>query len=1096
MKSSGQRKLKWALICCLGGALFLSLGRDQLAQTGPQTPAPTGHVNDFAGVLNDQTRQQLENMLTNLKLKTGIEFDVATVESTGSQTISAFSQQLAKDWNIGAFTTPRKSLLLVVAVKEKELLTQTSRSVRRDLPEGVIAEMGQRMRALVEAGQFGEGLRAGVGHFVTSLGDKLAFSTDDFDKPPATSPAGETAITADASSKPTDEAAPAITRASSSTRVRTVNTPVTRDDSPATKPRESSSVAAEDDDSEEVVLTLTKPLEERVVLLESFLSRRPDSKSRVRAMELLISSRAGLGDERLKNGNREGGLQQFNLAITDAPADASEKLFAGVISQIPLNLFMRGETVAATKAAKDIEAKFGNDAKRLVAISNFYVRIEQGGEAIRLATQAVQLAPDSAEAHQGLGLALRVSLRLDESMAEYKRALELDPSSKSARRSLADLNRAFGKSEEALALYRQELEADPKDKAARTGLILSLLDAGRIEEAKGELDKTIKEDPRNLPLLAGAAYWFAAHNDTDLAFSIARQAVELEPRYTWSQVALARSLVARKRPLDAERALRFARQYGNFPTLDYELASVLNTVGVFDEAAEVLMQSFSFKDGQIETRLAGHATARNANFIELLAPERRASIFQSVAADSESNAKLLKALLAFATATGQTNGSAGVNEESAIAAAKEFASGDDAGLVYRQLYVADRLLQRGIGFQTAYDMAEAARSSAEAGMSVPALTLAVQAEEFRSIRARAIAAGGTPDIPAGPRNVLSNLLRGHIEDTAGWARFNQDKLGEAVDHLKRAVAILPEGTPAARSSLWRLGVALERQDKKAEALSSYIRSYNAGDPDPVRRAVIEQLYRKVNGSLDGLDERIGPGATAAPPVSESSTDKTASAAAEPTSSPTSESTPAASSAATPEVPASTRQSTPSENPSPAPSASPETPSTEAPSTTPPAESATPAPSSSSPEPTPTSLPEPTKESAKESGPEPSGSPTPEAQGGSPSGSSATPSGAATVVGEIIAPLRATLMITGQVKDASGNPISNVVVVLISPQGSVLASTTDEQGHYSFTVATSSASRSYRLIPSKEGLTFAPVDKVVALSIDDLKAVDFVGSVVK
>ncbi len=88
------------------------------------------------------------------------------------------------------------------------------------------------------------------------------------------------------------------------------------------------------------------------------------------------------------------------------------------------------------------------------------------------------------------------------------------------------------------------------------------------------------------------------------------------------------------------------------------------------------------------------------------------------------------------------------------------------------------------------------------------------------------------------------------------------------------------------------------------------------------------------------------------------------------------------------------------------------------------------------------------------------------------------------------------MITGQVKDASGNPISNVVVVLISPQGSVLASTTDEQGHYSFTVATSSASRSYRLIPSKEGLTFAPVDKVVALSIDDLKAVDFVGSVVK
>ncbi len=198
-----------------------------------------------------------------------------------------------------------------------------------------------------------------------------------------------------------------------------------------------------------------------------------------------------------------------------------------------------------------------------------------------------------------------------------------------------------------------------------------------------------------------------------------------------------------------------------------------------------------------------------------------------------------------------------INEESATAAAKEFAGGDDAARVHRQLYAASRLLQKGVGFQTAYELAEAARNSAEAGMTVPDLTLAIQADEFRAIRARAIAAGGTPDIPEAPRNVLSNLLRGRIEDITGWALFNQDKLDEAVEHLKRAVAILPEGTPAAHTSLWHLGAALERQDKKAEALSYYIKSYNSGEPDPVRRAVIEQLYRKVNGSLDGLDERIG-----------------------------------------------------------------------------------------------------------------------------------------------------------------------------------------------------------------------------------------------
>jgi len=94
------------------------------------------------------------------------------------------------------------------------------------------------------------------------------------------------------------------------------------------------------------------------------------------------------------------------------------------------------------------------------------------------------------------------------------------------------------------------------------------------------------------------------------------------------------------------------------------------------------------------------------------------------------------------------------------------------------------------------------------------------------------------------------------------------------------------------------------------------------------------------------------------------------------------------------------------------------------------------------------------------------------------------------------PPRATVTITGRVKDATGNPIANVVVVLISPQGTVLASTTDEQGNYSFTVAPSSSTRSYRIIPSKDGLTFEPLDRVLPVVSDDQKELDFVGRPIK
>ena len=1099
----------WILLFCCSAVLFLSLGVNQLAQTTQKVPAPAGHVNDFAGVVNEQTRQQLENILTNLKLKTGIDFDIATVQSTGGQDISEFSLQLAKDWNIGARASAKKSLLLVLAVNEKTSFTRFSKSVQNDLPEGVLGEMGQRMRALIDAGQYSEGLNAGVQHFVSSLGQKLAFSTDGFDKAPPVASSTNVPASDNSTGEDAGQTERPITRASIEAL------PAGRNASAAARNRKLAAAPVDDEaESNEVDLTQTRPAEERITLLRAFLDNHPNSKSKARATEILVSSRAVVGDERLKNGDSAAGVEQLMLAIADAPVDASEKLFSGVIYQIPMNLYLRGEPAAATKAAHDIEAKFGSDPKRLVILAGFYVTTEQGSEAVRLTTKAVQLAPDLAEAHQGLGRALHISLRLDEAAAEYKKALELDPNSKAARRGLADLDRALGKPEAALALYRQQLEAEPADKAARAGMIFSLLDLGRTDEAKPELDKALRTDPRDLALLAGAAYWFAAHNDSELALDFALRAVQIEPRYTWSQIALARALVGQRKPLDAERALRFARQYGKFPTLDYELASTLVAAGLYDEAAEVLMQSFSLKDGQIETRLAGQAVAHSASFVDLLAPERRASIFQSTAADTENNAKLLKALLAFATSIDQETNGGTINEENAVAAAREFASGDDAARVHRELYAASRLLQRSIGFQAAYELAEVARTSADAGMTVPELTLAVQADEFRLIRARAIAAGGTPDIPEAPRNVLSNLMRGRIEDTSGWALYNQDKLDEAVEHLRRAVAILPEGTPAVRASMWHLGVALERQDKKAEALSYYIKSYSLGELDLVRRAVIEQLYRKVNGSLDGLDEQIGPGLETSD--SAKTPDKPGDSA-QPTSSP--ESTPAA----TPEnsdTQASHSALTPGAVPAPSPSAEapaatvPQSTPTQSPEATPeptpaappatPEQSPIPSPSPSTevpavvPQPTPTespeATPEPTPASTTDAPPvtSPSPEPTPAATPESTPAPAATTKLDASPVEKMDKPTPTTVTITGRVKDSSGNPLANVVVVLISPQGTVLASTTDEQGNYSFTVATSSATRSYRIIPSKDGLTFEPVDRVQSIVSDDVKELDFVG----
>ena len=736
------RVLNFGLALLAAAGLFALTTVTPLAQS-MQLPSPTSHISDLAGVIDPPTRTRLETVLANLKDKTKIEFYVAMVESTGDDDIALFSQRLAAKWNIAAKNSRTKTLLLVVSAASKSSFTQFSRAAQSQLPDGVLGEMSYRMRGPLEEGRFTDAIAEGVHVFVNAVAEKVGFNAADLEPTAAVAvdkPAGDTPQTVLVSAsevektrprvvtdtqkaqdpqptpandspkaEPTPsetakpEAAPAETPKPETIPVETPKTENT--EAPATetsKPRKNVSAKGttnvskrtakttalkpaqpEEDEEETVALTLVLPVAERIVKLKEFLDTHPESKQRPTATEYLVSAYAQLGDQKLKNGDTAGGVEQLLHAVEAADNTASDKLFDGVISQIPANLYLRGEREAAFKAAQNIENKFGSDPKRLLAIASFYLGIERGHEAARLAESALKIAPDLADAHRIRALGLHISLRLDEAAAEYKRTVELDPASKASRVSLADLYRASGKPEQALALYNEELAADPKDHAARAGKVISLLELSRADEANAELEAALKDDAQNLPLLTGAAYWFAAHGDNNKAFALARQAVAVESRYTWAQIALAHAFLAAKQPLDAERAMRYARQYGKFPTLNYELANVLATMGLYQEAVDVLRESFTVKDGQISTRLAGHVAASDASFIELLAPERRAGIFQSTPPDTPENANMLKALLAFNTALTPAEGEK-INEAAAVEAAQEFASGADAMRAFRQ----------------------------------------------------------------------------------------------------------------------------------------------------------------------------------------------------------------------------------------------------------------------------------------------------------------------------------------------------------------------------------------------------------------------------
>src|SRR2546428_257947 len=173
------RFLSVALAVCGLISLTASM-RGQNQQS--QLPARSGQVNDFAGVIDSGMKDRLEAILANLKQRTDIEFVIATVKTIGSEDVYEYSLRLARAWDVGVRTSPRKTLLLVLSTDEAKFFTQFSKAAQEDLPEGIVGELILRLRPKLQKGDFNGGVFDGVKSFVSLLGERRNFKFDELDQ--------------------------------------------------------------------------------------------------------------------------------------------------------------------------------------------------------------------------------------------------------------------------------------------------------------------------------------------------------------------------------------------------------------------------------------------------------------------------------------------------------------------------------------------------------------------------------------------------------------------------------------------------------------------------------------------------------------------------------------------------------------------------------------------------------------------------------------------------------------------------------------------------------------------------------------------------
>ena len=142
--------------------------------TSPLPPS-TGFVNDYAGVIDIATKQQLETKLKNLKETTdpAVEIAVAVVKTTGERDIFDYSLAVARGWKIGSKDDDNPSALLFIAIDDRKYYTQISRDLEDELPDGLVGSL-QRQYLVPEfkKGNYAKGISDCVDAYIKTIRDK------------------------------------------------------------------------------------------------------------------------------------------------------------------------------------------------------------------------------------------------------------------------------------------------------------------------------------------------------------------------------------------------------------------------------------------------------------------------------------------------------------------------------------------------------------------------------------------------------------------------------------------------------------------------------------------------------------------------------------------------------------------------------------------------------------------------------------------------------------------------------------------------------------------------------------------------------------
>ena len=148
--------------------LRILLGLQQVA-----VPQPTGHVNDFAHVLDPASVSHMEAVIADVREKTGGEIAVVTLSDLQGREASDVAVEIGRQWGVGRkgeAGDPTKNLgVVVLLVPRREhkpgsgaIFIATGRGAEGFLPDARVGRIRDAMGPALAGEEYGAGLATGV----------------------------------------------------------------------------------------------------------------------------------------------------------------------------------------------------------------------------------------------------------------------------------------------------------------------------------------------------------------------------------------------------------------------------------------------------------------------------------------------------------------------------------------------------------------------------------------------------------------------------------------------------------------------------------------------------------------------------------------------------------------------------------------------------------------------------------------------------------------------------------------------------------------------------------------------------------------------